>query len=338
MSSGRKDLDLKKKTLKRQAGTVPDNSRYISLGVYLQDEVQLLDNLSATVGLRYSRFRVDSPLSAPFSPLHDIYRDLTGSFRLLYGLTEHLNLVLGLSEGFRAPNLDDTVVLSKVTNQGVDVPSTDLEPVQSLNYEMGVKASYSRFAGSLFYYRSTYKDLIDRRPSTYRGLSFLDENGNGRQDKGEERVFQKFNVGKALIEGIEAEGELHLGKSWALFGNFDWTYGRNRTDSVPLSRIPPAKGMLGVRWTDSQGRYWAEYYNELVRHQGRLSPRDKTDPRIDPQGTPGYATLNLRGGFRVGRHEIVLALENLTNKDYRVHGSGLNGPGTNFIVSYGLGF
>ncbi|MGH9813026.1 MAG: TonB-dependent receptor domain-containing protein, partial [Candidatus Acidiferrales bacterium] len=55
--------------------------------------------------------------------------------------------------------------------------------------------------------------------------------------------------------------------------------------------------------------------------------------------TPGYATANLRGGFSLTeRSDIVWVLENLLDKNYRVHGSGVDGPGTNLQVSYRIRF
>lgn len=46
--------------------------------------------------------------------------------------------------------------------------------------------------------------------------------------------------------------------------------------------------------------------------------------------TPGFATLNLRGGFQVSeRTDLVVVLENLLDKNYRIHGSGVDAPGFN---------
>jgi len=35
---------------------------------------------------------------------------------------------------------------------------------------------------------------------------------------------------------------------------------------------------------------------------------------------------------------ISLAIENIEDIDYRVHGSGLNGPGRNFVLTYSQNF
>ena len=54
---------------------------------------------------------------------------------------------------------------------------------------------------------------------------------------------------------------------------------------------------------------------------------------------PGFALLNLRGGFRIGeRSSVTLILENIFDKNYRTMGSGIDGPGTNAAVRYSLSF
>ncbi len=55
--------------------------------------------------------------------------------------------------------------------------------------------------------------------------------------------------------------------------------------------------------------------------------------------TPGFATANLRGGYQVGENsEVVLVLENLLDKNYRYHGSGIDASGLNAQVSYRIRF
>ena len=86
--------------------------------------------------------------------------------------------------------------------------------------------------------------------------------------------------------------------------------------------------------------------------QNRLNRGDIRDPRIPgttrdtgevkfddkgnaiDQGTPGWVTLNLRGGVQVSEYNrLTLALENLFDKRYREHGTGVDASGFNIIVS-----
>ncbi len=55
--------------------------------------------------------------------------------------------------------------------------------------------------------------------------------------------------------------------------------------------------------------------------------------------TPGFATLNFRGGYRVRENsEFIWVLENVVDRNYRLHGSGVDSAGRNLQVSYVLRF
>ncbi|MBI4852645.1 MAG: TonB-dependent receptor [Acidobacteria bacterium] len=55
--------------------------------------------------------------------------------------------------------------------------------------------------------------------------------------------------------------------------------------------------------------------------------------------TPGYATFNLRGGFQLSqRSNITIIMENILDKNYRQHGSGVDGAGVNLVVRYSWQF
>jgi outer membrane receptor protein involved in Fe transport len=55
--------------------------------------------------------------------------------------------------------------------------------------------------------------------------------------------------------------------------------------------------------------------------------------------TPGFATMNFRGGYRVGeRSEVIAVFENVLDRNYRLHGSGVDGPGRNLQLTYLLRF
>ena len=114
------------------------------------------------------------------------------------------------------------------------------------------------------------------------------------------------------------------------------TNGWNVTDNEPISRIPPAQGLVGLRWRSPDRQRWLEIYEWLVARQDRLSARDVDDPRIPPGGTPGWQTLNLRGGLFVwdNRGLLTIGLENILDQHYRVHGSGIDAPGITATLGY----
>ena len=117
-----------------------------------------------------------------------------------------------------------------------------------------------------------------------------------------------------------------------------------------IRREPPLNGLLGVRFEEK--KFWGEFFARGAVKQNRLSRGDIRDPRIPgftrdtnevtfdedgravDAGTPGWFTLNIRGGIRLTDYNrLIVGVENILNRRYREHGSGVNGPGINFIVS-----
>ena len=49
--------------------------------------------------------------------------------------------------------------------------------------------------------------------------------------------------------------------------------------------------------------------------------------------TPGFVTISLRGGTTLGRHlDLSVVGENLSDRNYRLHGSGVDEPGVSVQV------
>ena len=72
--------------------------------------------------------------------------------------------------------------------------------------------------------------------------------------------------------------------------------------------------------------------------QDHLSFGDEIDHRVPYGGTPGYEVYHARLGVHSSGWEINLALENLSDEVYRVHGSSVNGAarGVSLLTSYQL--
>lgn len=113
-------------------------------------------------------------------------------------------------------------------------------------------------------------------------------------------------------------------------------------DSVtePVSRLMPTTVNSGLRWRHPKGRFWAEFASTFAEKQDRLASNDIRDTqRIPVGGTPGYGVYHLRAGWDpCSKVTLCAALENLADEDYRIHGSGVNEAGRNFILTAELRF
>jgi hemoglobin/transferrin/lactoferrin receptor protein len=316
-------------------GPVADNASYDLFGVYLQDRIVIADRVEVIPGGRfnYALARADQvdpdPAAGPvFDSLDEDYHAAAGSLRLLYRATETWNLFGGASQGFRAPNLSDLTRFDVARSGELETPAPDLDPEKFLSLEVGTKVRLeeAKVEGYLSYHYTFIDDLIDRFPTgeVVDGLP----------------VVTKENVGDGFIHGVELSLAWNFYQGFTAFGSFAWLEGEADTvedgerQREPLSRIQPATALLGLRWDSPARRFWVEGTIEMVDNQDRLSPGDEADTqRIPPGGTPGYTVYGLRAGMEVIEDLNVFAgVENLTDKDYRVHGSGVNEVGTNVFV------
>jgi len=102
----------------------------------------------------------------------------------------------------------------------------------------------------------------------------------------------------------------------------------------------PPTAEFGLRWQQESGRYWCELVTDMAAKADKLSADDVRDTqRIPPDGTPGYAVVHARVGTTVFKNlDLTVALENIFDKDYRIHGSGVNEPGRNLVVTAAYSF
>jgi outer membrane receptor protein involved in Fe transport len=334
-------------------GRYVDGSAYTQLGVYLMDRIPLWRKLAFDVGARVSTWSIQIPedLHAKIDEIQTTRTSFVGSFHARYLVGDGLNFVAGVSQGYRAPNVDDFSALG-CSGQGYDVPQKDLASEKSITAEAGVKLDlFGMLTGSVFYYFTHLNDLIVRMPGTLMTSAGPTSRVQcGTAADGQPimvGVYTRDNAETGQIHGVEASAQLSLGH-WALFSWVTWTRGEVTLDlpgsySEPMSRIPPLNGLAGVRYDVSGGVGFAELAVRWADRQDRLSTSDRGDRRICPagttacDGTPGYAVLTLRGGARVHRFlRLTAALENLTNTTYRIHGSGIDGAGVSGILGMEL--
>ncbi len=317
VSSSRVLEDLSTGVKQSARGRFPDGAHYRSLALFTQTVIRAGSRLELILGGRYSRFDVDAFLEELDFDYNASFEDLTGSANFLLSLTPHVRLTGGVSEGFRAPGLDDATVFGEF-NAGIEVPSTDLSPEKITNYELSLRILTRRFWASATIFDSFLSDLIERVPSTFRGLPTLEG----------EDVFQRRNTGRAELYGAEIQLQASPVERFTLSFSLATFRGTNTSTGEPLRRIPPLAGRLGARWYLLNRTSWLELTTDFADRQDRLSPGDIGDTRIPEDGTPGYGVVSLGAGFdRADGWGGSVVLYNIGDADYRVHGSGINGPG-----------
>jgi hemoglobin/transferrin/lactoferrin receptor protein len=153
----------------------------------------------------------------------------------------------------------------------------------------------------------------------------------------------KLNAGEGRTEGIETRigwrmtDSLKLTASLALMDGEIDTFPTSAPVLVreSLDRLMPPTGQFTLEWAPPERRYWLAFDLTTVDEQRELSTRDISDnQRVPPLGTPGYVVADLRGGFAFSTGTSINArLGNVGDKNYRVHGSGVNEPGREFVLT-----
>ncbi|MBI4577822.1 MAG: TonB-dependent receptor [Planctomycetes bacterium] len=312
-------------------GNLPDDTDYDVGGLYLQDDWTVVsDRLEVGAGARWALFAVraretrESFGGVDFGTIDETFQDVGASLAARARLAGALWAVSGLHRGFRGPSADELAALRE-TSSSFDVPNPGLGPESALAAEGGLQWAGRRCTGSLFLHHTLVEDTIDREDAVLDGQTVV----NGK------KVQRRANVGRARITGVEAAGRVAPAEGWEATLGADWTWGVE--EGEPLRRNPPARGTAAVRRRVAEA-WWLEAGCRAAREQHRLNPNDRNDDeRIPPGGTPGYAVYDLRLAGALGEAaRLALAVENLADRDYREHGSGLNGAGANAVIELRL--
>ncbi|MCB1065436.1 MAG: TonB-dependent receptor, partial [Verrucomicrobiae bacterium] len=317
-------------------GPVADDSTYDLASAFVQDHLEIGDRLDLWLGGRFTYARAElgrfeDPLTGEASSGTDDWTNGVGSARFVYDLDSEASYGLfgGASQGFRAPNLSDLSRFDTARSDEIETPSTGLTPEKYTSFELGLRQNIGRFQGQLAYFYTDIRDQITGRRT-------------GRVIDGDYEI-TKVNASDGYVHGFEFEGSYDLSDQFSLFGWAAWQDGSIETypsadaelTNEPISRLLPFSAEAGVRWTHPEERFWMELAALGATEQDRLAQRDTTDTqRIPPGGTPGYVIGILRAGWELkDGFSLTAGVENFTNEAYRVHGSGLNAPGRNFILS-----
>jgi outer membrane receptor protein involved in Fe transport len=312
-----------------ERGKYLGGSTYLTAAAWTFGELRISDELSAVAGLRAQLVRAgvaaDPDSGRAAFDQSSLVPVASAGVRL--GLTPWLHVVGNVDQGFRAPNLDDLTAQSD-EGPGFQLANPDLEPEESITFEAGLQVDHARLVGSVYGYQ-TFIDGFIARDAAVCPPELADACGMA------DHVFVLVNADRARVEGVEAAALVRLPAGVSVFATATLTRATREDEAgpdTPESKIPPFSGRTGVRF-DLGGRWFIETLADWAVRQARLSPADIADDRIPPGGTPGYGVVHVRAGGRLGRFRGTVRVENVTNSGYRVHGSGIDGPGFGAMLS-----
>jgi len=322
VSSARYEEDVVSGSRQTVTARFPDGSTVKQSALFWNADFKINDRHALNGGLRISRTDVelaDTPVSSAASIGAT---DLSGDLGWRYDATAEWQLVANAGFGFRAPNVFDLGALGSRPGNRFNVPNTALDSERVIQVDTGIRRRGQRWQLELSLFALQYADRIT-------SVSTGEVTPEGRD------IVQSVNAAESRIRGVEAGLELALTRSVELRAVMNYTRGRqefaDRTE--PADRIPPLTGHLNLNY-DAGNPFSASMWLHFASRQGRLSARDVRDSRIDPGGTPGWATAGAQAAWRIDEAwQVTLGVENLLDKNYRYHGSGIDAPGRNVYLS-----
>ncbi|MEW6368865.1 MAG: TonB-dependent receptor [Acidobacteriota bacterium] len=292
--------------------SIPD-ARQRMIGPYAEYTRPIQEKLVLTLG-----GRVDGAwASADFQPLnqslYEAYHGVTagdrsnaltsGSARLVRDFRNGLELSAGIGHSVRQPDPEELYVA--IRRSGTDwVGNPSLDPTSTTGVDVTADFSKSGFAStvSLFYDRLGNYIQVYSQPRQKMIPGIMNKAAKSFANLDARRY------GAEVAASFPFTSSLSMSASVSLVRGIQDTMPDKGIKSSDMSEIPPAKGRLLLRY--DQGRIWTEAEGIFGAAQ------DNVDTDLLESPTPGYAVLNLRGGWRFRSVSAWVVLDNIFNRTY----------------------
>jgi len=299
--------DLNTQVFKR--GLYPNRAIYKNSSIFNIHNLNF-NKLNIVAGLRYNFLHIQMN-ELTLGNIAIKPSALVSNFGFNYQLNQHSFLFGSITTGYRAPNIDDLGSLG-IVDFRYEIPSYDLRPEKSLNTEIGYKFRSNKIDFSIAAFKMKLKDIIARVLVDGKVI-------NGYN------VYNKKNIESSYINGAEVNYTYLLSKFLTWYTNATYTYGQNVTKNEPMRRIPPLFGQNKISFVKKNKTLAITH--QFAGKQDRLAQGDKDDNRIGKLGTPGWNIFNVDAGWQFKNLSLNTSLINISNVQYKTHGSGVYGMG-----------
>jgi hemoglobin/transferrin/lactoferrin receptor protein len=341
---------------------VPDASLR-DVAIFAQDEWRLTSDVSLVAGLRGDFYNVTTdatpgydvasvvagavppvdPATLP-DPNGATYtrQALTGDIGLVGNAGGAISPFVRYGRSYRHPNLEELLFAGPATTGSI-APNVRLEPEKGHNVDAGAKFTFPRISGGAYFFVNQYSNFIVQDLTTA-----VTPSG---------QLVQTTNFADVRIHGLELSADAPLafqhgvltlsGASAFMRGTI--TKGINpldgsALDGEPADNITPVKVLAAIRFTESRGRWWAEYGVRTQTDVTRVTPTLLTSPfRIaqDLLSLDGFTVQRLGWGVSLTRNRdqltVIFAVENLANNYYREHFQFAPSRGRSFTIGVSAG-
>lgn len=332
---------------------VPGPSRYpdamwSSYAGYLTAELSAGLRSKLSFGMRYNAYVLQADFDTTFYKFPYTEATLrsgaiTGSAGWKYELSDHWQLDVIGSTGFRSPNVDDMGKVFDSEPGSVVVPNPDLRSEYAWNAEMGISGTvFEKLHIDLSAYHTWLDDAMVRRNFQLDGADSIVYDGVWSQ------VQAIQNAAVARVLGIHLGCWYAIHPNWSVQASLNYQKGEEELDdgtTAPLRHAVPFFGSMRI--TFRKNRFTAEGSIESVAAvpYSRMPTEYVSSPHLfalDSNGNPyapAWTTLNLKMKHVIKKHyTVVLGIENIADVRYRTFGSGMSAAGRNFTIGMHASF
>ena len=291
--------------------------------LFVEDEWWITSTFALTGGLRYTD--------------HENYGgEWTPRLYAVWNATDALTIKGGVSKGFKAPGLRQTVDGYYYTTgggpgRGVMIGDPDLQPETSTSYELSAIYTASSWDVGATLFQTDFRDKIESYstgvPITVGGIDY-------------ESLWEYDNVGKARIRGLELSGSWTATEDLRFRATYTYTDSEQQSgdyEGLPLMRTPENTASLRADWqTPVSGlaawgtvNYHGREINagSRIGSNGSVYERNEDGDVIAYEYDP-YTTVDLGGSYEFNETVTMNAAiynvtdERLTSTDNNSVGEG----------------
>ncbi len=272
--------DWRRDQLEASSGNI-DQHTYI-LAAYVQHEMRLMEQLTATLGARYDYHEQFNGRFTPKATL--MYSPGAFNFRATY------------SSGFRAPGLDELYYHYFSINRGkpqIIFGNKDLEPEKSHYWALNAEYRTNTLAVSITGFVNNIRDMVVRQDIDIddESMQMLRKDFPEMKDDEAaklERYSLYRNSDRGRVEGLQASLSANLFPGFNLTANYAWTYARTKTAGKweILDRSIRNSATFAANYHHAWGRYALN-----VNLNGRFQSKTYYNSYED---APGFGIWNLQ--------------------------------------------
>ncbi len=316
-------------------------------GIYAQHQLKMKnEKLILNDGIRLQAVNLNSTIAdnsffnLPVTSIGQNTFAITGNLGLVYLPGKDFRLTVGLSSGFRNPNIDDLarVFESSTALERVIIPNPDIDPEYTYNLDLGLSQTIAerlKFEITGFY--TLFRNAIGLAPYKLNGEDSILYNGVSSA------VYANRNVKEAYTYGFNSNITVDFTEQLSFFGTVTYTYGRFKNPNgtkTPQDHIPPVFGKSSLKYSHS--RFETEGYvlfNGWKKIKDYNLDGEDNQQYATPDGMPSWFTLNWRSSFQISKMaQIQFAIENIFDRNYRYFASGFSAPGRNYVLALRTNF